>query len=100
MIIGFLIGKRYGWQLRDNIERSTQLKKSKKDLNTLNEQWNKLNNELKEMKLSVIHIKIKKDNPPTLEEQLKRALEEEAFETARDLILKRIQIDFPDRINQ
>lgn len=85
IIIGFLIGKKYGWHLRDNIQRNIQLKKAKKELDNLNNDWNKLNKELHKMEFNVIDIKKIEITPLTLEEQLKKAIEVEDYEKAAEI---------------
>jgi len=78
-IIGFIIGKKFGWHIRDNIERVIQLKKSEEEFYNLQQEWNKFYTELKK-------IESKKSSPnsptSTLEEQLKEAVENEDFEIA------------------
>lgn len=85
LIVGYILGKKSGWQLRDNIERDIQLKKAQKELDILNKEWNKLNKELHKMEFNIIGIKKIEYIPLTLEEQLKKAIEVEDYEKAAEI---------------
>ena len=85
LIVGYIIGKKHGWHLRDNMERNDQVKKAKEYLNVLTGHWNKLHNELHQLEFNLIKIKKRKDAPLTLEEQLKKAIEDENYELASEI---------------
>lgn len=86
-LLGFWIGKRYGWNKRDNIERLAELKRSQENLTTIRDKWdNLLPNKLKQMEFNVIGIKIEKEKKSlTLEEELELAIFNEDYEKAAEI---------------
>ena len=78
MIIGILLGKRYGYNLRSDELLKEQLLKAKEDVEELNDTWENLKTSL----FVIQGIKKKKLDPPPLEEQLKKAIEDENYELA------------------
>ena len=81
LILGFLFGKYYGYNQRTDELLREQLQKAKEDVEGLDASWESL-------KANLFIIQgIKKNRPEllTLEEQLKKALEDEDFEMAAKL---------------
>ena len=85
--LGFWIGKRYGWNKRDNIERIADLKRAKENLTTIRGKWdNLLPTKLKQIEFNVIGIQIKKQKKSlTLEEELELAILNEDYEKAAEI---------------
>lgn len=77
MIIGILLGKRYGYNLRNNELMREQLLKAKKTVEGLNDSWEELNMILS----SLVSAQQMLDFPP-LEDQLKKAIKDEDYELA------------------
>jgi len=86
-LLGFWIGKRYGWDKRDNIERVADLKREREKLTTIRDKWdNLLPNQLKQVEFNVIGIKIEKQKKSlTLEEELELAVLNEDYEKAAEI---------------
>ncbi len=85
--LGFWIGKRYGWNKRDNIERLAELKRAQENLTTIRDKWdNLLPNKLKQLEFNVIGIRIEKEKKSlTLEEELELAIFNEDYEKAAEI---------------
>lgn len=85
--LGFWIGKRYGWNKRDNIERIADLKRAKENLTEIRDKWdNLLPKRLKQMEFNVIGIRIEKEKKSlTLEEELELAILNEDYEKAAEI---------------
>ena len=86
-LLGFWIGKRYGWNKRDNIERIADLKREREKLTTIRDKWdNLLPNKLKQIEFNVIGIQIEKQKKSlTLEEELELAIINEDYEKAAEI---------------
>ena len=86
-LLGFWIGKRYGWNKRDNIERLAELKRSQENLTEIRDKWdNLLPKRLNQMEFNVIGIRIEKEKKSlTLEEELELAILNEDYEKAAEI---------------
>ena len=85
--LGFWIGRRYGWDKRDNIERMADLNREKEKVSKLSEKLdNLLLPKIKKMEFNIIGVRIKEDKKIlTLEEELKEALDNEDYERAAEI---------------
>ncbi len=85
--LGFWIGRRYGWDKRDNIERMADLNREKEKVSKLSEKLdNLLPPKIKKMEFNIIGVRIKEDKKIlTLEEELKEALDNEDYERAAEI---------------
>ena len=85
--LGFWIGRRYGWNKRDNIERMADLNREKEKVSKLSEKLdNLLPPKIKKMEFNIIGVRIKEDKKIlTLEEELKEALDKEDYERAAEI---------------
>ncbi len=86
-LFGFWLGKRYGWNKRDNIERADSLKREQEKVNELNEKLeNLLPTKFTKMEFNVIGVRVKEeDEPMTLEEELEQAILKEDYEKAAEI---------------
>jgi hypothetical protein len=86
-LLGLWIGKRYGWNKRDNIERLAELKRSQENLTEIRDKWdNLLPKRLNQMEFNVIGIRIEKEKKSlTLEEELELAILNEDYEKAAEI---------------
>ena len=85
--LGFWIGRKYGWNKRDNIERMADLNREKEKVSKLSEKLdNLLLPKIKKMEFNIIGVRIKEDKKIlTLEEELKEALDNEDYERAAEI---------------
>ena len=82
MYIGFLIGKRYGWYMRDNTEKAKDILENLKKSDALKGYNAMLYKNIKGMEFNIIGIKRKKDRSLSLKEQLQKAIVDEDYELA------------------
>ena len=91
LIVGYIIGRKTGWQLRDNKAKKEKLlddlnliKEKVDDISSKTDVWTPAG--FHSFDFNIIGIsKNKEEEPLTLEEQLEKALEEEDYERAAQI---------------
>ena len=82
MILGFIVGRKYGWHLRDNAEKAKDVLESIKKSDMLSDYAATMYEDIKGMNFNIIGIKKKKEEPLSLKEQLQKAIADEDYELA------------------
>ena len=90
LIVGYIIGRKTGWQLRDNKAKKDRLKQmldeiqgKVDDISSHTDVWTPPG-EYTAFDFNIIKLR-KKDEPLSLEQQLEKALEEEDYEKAAQI---------------
>ena len=81
VVLGFLLGKRYGYNQRTNELLRDQLFEAKASVEELNETWERLKTSL----FMIQSAKKSRPKPLSLQERLENALAEEDYETAAQI---------------
>ncbi len=91
LIVGYMVGRVTGWQLRDNKAKKDRLKQMLEeiqgkvdDISSLKEDAQSFSS-IPFFEFNIISRKTKEEEPLTLEEQLEKALEEEDYEKAAQI---------------
>jgi len=91
LIVGYMVGRVTGWQLRDNKAKKDRLKQMLEeiqgkvdDISSLKEDAQPFSS-IPFFEFNIISRKMKEEEPLTLEEQLEKALEEEDYEKAAQI---------------
>ena len=91
LIVGYMVGRVTGWQLRDNKAKKDRLKQMLEeiqgkvdDISSLKEDAQSFSS-IPFFEFNIISRKMKEEEPLTLEEQLEKALEEEDYEKAAQI---------------
>jgi hypothetical protein len=82
MYVGFIIGRKYGWHMRDNKEKARDILESLKKSDALKDYNAVFYKNIKDMEFNIIGLKRKKDIPLSLKEQLQKAIMDEDYELA------------------
>ena len=87
LLLGYAFGYKYGWQLRDNKVKKDRLKQMLEEIqgkvDDISYQTESQSfSSIPYFELNIISNKMKEEEPLTLEEQLKIALDEEDYEKA------------------
>ena len=91
LIVGYVVGRKTGWQQRDNTAKKDKLKKlleeiqGKVDNISSQTESQSFSDPFHLFEFNIISRKRKEEEPLTLEEQLEKALEEEDYEKAAQI---------------
>ena len=83
--VGFIIGRKYGWYMRENKEKANRILENLKKSDALrdyNATFYKNAVTIDDMDFNIIGLKRKKDRPLSLKEQLQKAIIDEDYELA------------------